>query len=249
VDNSSALVEDYKFFCAKDYLNHFFSWWSVEDDFLFNFLHAAFESIEPKESLIDVGAGPTIYQLISARNKINHITCAEYLQENLEEIKKWRDADPDAFNWDRHFQYCLSLEKQAYSKSIAEMKRSLRSKLKEFVFCDLTKVPPIPGSSKTFDVVTAHFLVECISKNDTELEASFQKLTSLIAPNGYLIMSFVRNANKYDVGNLAFYIYQLDEDKCSSIVEKTGYKILDIMTGPDEPHGLYGTFALFAQRL
>jgi hypothetical protein len=249
-ENLAEVVEDYALFQPMDYLAEYHMDWDEEDKFASDFLHSSFESIAPQNSMIDVGGGPTLYQLISARNKVNTITCAEFLEVNRREIEKWRANAPDAFNWDPYFKHYLRLEKQAYCKSIEEMKISLRSKLSEIVPYDFTKDPSMAGPVRSFDIVSSHFMVEHLVKNDNEFETGLRSLISLGCPGGYLILSFLREADNYKVGPFEFYTYRINEEICERLLVKNGCRLLRLERGPAEPHRHYqGTFSLFAQRL
>jgi len=249
-DTAVGVVDDYQLFRPLDYLTEYHFKWDEEDDFSARFIHSAFKSIAPQDTMIDVGGGPTIYQLISARNKVKKITCAEYLESNRLEVQKWLRNEPDAFNWDQYFKHYLALEQDARETSIDEMKDSLRSKLGEFIPCDLHQPQPIPGPVRVFDVVSSHFCVEAICKNDDDLVSKLGKLVALTRPGGYLIMSGLKEAQSYQVGEFNFYAYPMDQERFLEVLRQAGCKILAVETGPAEADRHYGgTFSLFAQKI
>ena len=244
------VIDDYRFFSPMEYLHEYWSDSDQESDFSARFLHEIFESLEPQKTMVDVGGGPTLYQLISARNKVESITFAEYLESNRCEVEKWVKDEPGAFNWDIHLKYTHELEGQAYAQSIDEMKTCLRKKLIEFVPCDLTKSPSIPGQRRTFDIVSSHFCVEHISKDYTELKSRLATLLELLKPSGYLIMSFLRNASSYQVGTFNFYSYPINETEVQVLLKQLGCDVLRIESGPAETCRTYeGTFSLLARRV
>ena len=49
--------------------------------------------------LIDVGTGPTIYQLISACEAFQEIILSDYLELDLQGVDKWLKKDPGAYDW------------------------------------------------------------------------------------------------------------------------------------------------------
>jgi hypothetical protein len=248
-DSAVGVVDDYGLFRPLDYLNEYHLEWDAEDEFSARFIHAAFESIAPQDSMIDVGGGPTLYQLISARNKVKKITCAEYLESNRREVQKWLRNEADAFNWDQYFKHYLALERDAHATSIDEMKDCLRSKLGEFIPCDLNQQEPIPGPRRVFDVVSSHFCVEAICKDDDDLVSKLGKLAALARTGGYLIMSGLKEAHCYQVGDFNFYAYPMDQERFLEVLRQSGCNILAVECGPAEPDRNYGgTFSLFAQK-
>jgi NNMT/PNMT/TEMT family len=243
------VVDDYGLFKPLDYLTEYHTHWDVEDDCSSRFIHKTFQSIEAQQSLIDIGGGPTLYQFIAARNKVSTITFAEYLECNRREVEKWQKNEPDAFNWDPYFEYYLQLEKGAHHSTIADMKSCLRSKKWDFVPCDLHGSPPIPGPERTFDIVSSHYCVEAICKNDADLGSKLSKLVALSRPGGYLIMSVIKDADCYQVGDFNFYAYPISVEKCQTALKGLGCKILDLDISPVEPGRNYGgMFCLFAKK-
>lgn len=60
--------------------------------------------------LIDIGSGPTIYQLLSACESFKEIIATDYTDQNLQELEKWLKKDPGAFNWSIVVEYVCELE-------------------------------------------------------------------------------------------------------------------------------------------
>ena len=67
--------------------------------------------------LIDVGTGPTIYQLISACEAFREIIMSDYSELNLREVDKWLKKDPGAYDWSPAMQYVCGLEGDRYPQS------------------------------------------------------------------------------------------------------------------------------------
>ena len=164
------LATDYSLFNARDYLDdHYVGDWDSEDTFLIEFLHEAYQSLRPRQTMLEVGGGPTIYQLISARNRVESIVFSDYLKENLQEVKNWKNRSPNAFDWDSYFEEIAKLEGSAGNISIDQMKEELRKKLVSFAHCDVFKEFPLPFRVvKTFDIVSTHFCVDAVSRSELE---------------------------------------------------------------------------------
>ncbi|KYO36035.1 hypothetical protein Y1Q_0012300 [Alligator mississippiensis] len=62
--------------------------------------------------LIDIGSGPTIYQLLSACEKFNKIIVSDYADRNRQELEKWLKKGPGAFDWTLVVKYVCKLEGQ-----------------------------------------------------------------------------------------------------------------------------------------
>uniref|UniRef100_A0A5F8G5K0 Nicotinamide N-methyltransferase n=1 Tax=Monodelphis domestica TaxID=13616 RepID=A0A5F8G5K0_MONDO len=76
--------------------------------------------------LIDIGTGPTIYQLLSACESFKEIVVTDYTDQNLEEVSKWLKKEPGAFDWSPVVKYvCVSWKEMG--KCCEEPQQSVES--------------------------------------------------------------------------------------------------------------------------
>lgn len=61
-------------------------------------------------TLIDVGSGPTIYQLLSACDHFEEIVATDYLAVNREELGRWVRGEPGTFDWSPFIQHVCKIE-------------------------------------------------------------------------------------------------------------------------------------------
>lgn len=66
--------------------------------------------------LIDIGTGPTIYQLLSACEVFREIIVSDYTDQNLREVEKWLKEEPGAYDWSPVVQYVCELEGDRYPR-------------------------------------------------------------------------------------------------------------------------------------
>lgn len=60
--------------------------------------------------LIDIGSGPSIYQLLSACESFEEIIATDYTDKNRLELEKWLKKIPGAFDWSPVVKYVCELE-------------------------------------------------------------------------------------------------------------------------------------------
>ncbi|MEE6515476.1 hypothetical protein FKM82_024270 [Ascaphus truei] len=89
-------------------------------DFALRKLHETFTpgGVEG-DTLIDIGAGPTIYHLLSACEVFKNIITSDFLAQNRAEMQKWLKKDPDAFDWSPVAKFVCELEGDSSLNSIA----------------------------------------------------------------------------------------------------------------------------------
>lgn len=61
-------------------------------------------------TLIDVGSGPTIYQLLSACDHFEEVVATDFLEVNREELQRWVRGEPGAFDWSPFIQHVCKIE-------------------------------------------------------------------------------------------------------------------------------------------
>ncbi|KAI8498194.1 hypothetical protein Bbelb_241380 [Branchiostoma belcheri] len=107
--------------------------------------------------LLDVGSGPTVYQLISASRVCPEIICSDIHKGALEEIKKWKNSDPNAFDWTDVVKYVSGLECMRWEYR----QEQLRNAIKDAVICDvLNEYPLHPAVFQPFDTIISAYGLE-----------------------------------------------------------------------------------------
>uniref|UniRef100_A0A8C6QIP6 Nicotinamide N-methyltransferase n=1 Tax=Nannospalax galili TaxID=1026970 RepID=A0A8C6QIP6_NANGA len=104
-------------FNPRDYLENYYSFGSrhcAENEILKHLLKSLFKIFclggVKGDLLIDIGSGPTIYQLLSACESFREIIATDYTDQNLQELQKWLKKEPGAFDWSPVVTYVCDLE-------------------------------------------------------------------------------------------------------------------------------------------
>ena len=74
--------------------------------------------------LLDVGCGPSIANIISASKSFSHITMADYLTSNRDEVARFKSDAEDAFQWQHYFDFCGDLEPNTPIEDIMQRTRN-----------------------------------------------------------------------------------------------------------------------------
>uniref|UniRef100_A0A7N5P9E6 Nicotinamide N-methyltransferase n=1 Tax=Ailuropoda melanoleuca TaxID=9646 RepID=A0A7N5P9E6_AILME len=104
-------------FNPRDYLEKYYNFGSrhsAENEILRHLLKNLFKIFcldgVKGDLLIDIGSGPTIYQLLSACESFKEIIATDYTDQNLQELEKWLKKEPGAFDWSPVVTYVCELE-------------------------------------------------------------------------------------------------------------------------------------------
>ncbi len=229
-------TKDYELFSPSKYLTEFYS--NISDDaeelFLSNFFHQSYDLVPEGSSMVEIGGGPTIYQLIGASRKAKSIVFSDYKEENLREVRKWVMQESDAFDWDSYFRVVLGVEGTAITPdSLAAIKKRLRKSVKEFVRCDIFNNDPLaPFQHDQFDVVSTSFCPESITDNETDFTKAMINLFSLLKKGGRLVAVMLRNASFYTVNGVRFSSFVIDEKFIEQFLEKHGFTRITVSSIP-----------------
>ncbi len=238
------ITRDFRKFSPKYYLNDYFLEEDNEGKYLLRFYHKVYNSSSGVSRLLEVGGGPTIYQLISASAVTDQIIFSEYLDDNRKEITKWIKGSRGAFNWDKYFRFVLQLEgKKCSQSSLREIKRRLRDKIKAVIFCDVLKNNVLKTKKyKIFDAVSINFCSESITDNEKDFILSLRNITALLKENGLLVMTLLKNAKYYKVGEVKFCSFPVNERYIKKVLPRIGYSDIKIKSYKAEPERPYNGF-------
>jgi hypothetical protein len=243
--------KEYLYFNPRQYLNDYYAILHGENRFLMDFFHEVYSGIEEKDRLLEVGGGPTIYQLISACQKIKQIFFSEYLEINRQELKKWQ-FNKSSFNWDNYFYYVLQLEgKKVNKRNKKKLENILRDKIIEIFPCDIYKKNPLsPKKLKNFDVLSVNFTPESITDNIYDFENSLKNIFGLLKKEGLLVMTMLRNAQYYQIGEHKYRAFSVNEKYIKKNLKSNGLRCLNLKTFPALfDKGFDGIIALTASKI
>lgn len=224
-----------------------------ELQFFLTFLNNVFSSGQVKgQSLIEIGAGPSICLILSACEIFEKIYVTDYFQGNLDEIKKWLNSENDAFDWSPYLKFTCDLENNG---STPDMKKEKLRRNVSLMKSDVTLSNPLqPNSLPLTDCVLMAGCLICACKTVTDFKTALKNIVSLIKLGGHLIISDYFGATYYFVGEAKFPLLTLDENTVKEALVESGCKIEEFQTFKDIyfPEGAFDAKIVFyfvAQKL
>ena len=249
--SDSTITNDFTRFSSGNYLREYYSEIGTENAYLLEFLHRTHAEGAPVRRMLEVGGGPTIYQLISACRRTEEIVFSEYLPGNREAVRAWRDGAADAFDWDEYFAFVVRLEGAGddTGERIQARKSALRHKLGRITPYDAKSDDPLPEEQGPFDLIGVNFCLESITSNEEEYRFSLGHMTELLAPGGMLVMTALKNAEYYHVGDLKFPAFPVDEKSVDRYLTDFSYGDIRVGTVPAEhTQGYEGLMTITARK-
>ncbi|PKU35033.1 nicotinamide n-methyltransferase [Limosa lapponica baueri] len=176
------------------------------------------------ETLIDVGCGPTIYQLLSACEHFQEIIALDYTDQNRRELEKWLKKEQGAFDWRPVVEYVCELEGER--EKWAEKEEKLRQKVRQVLKCDVTKANPTdPVSLPPADCVVSTLCLEAACKDLATFRSALRNVGALLKPGGHLVMVTVLRETYYAFNNMVFSCLHLEKNVVEEAVEGAGFDV------------------------
>ncbi|OCT72554.1 nicotinamide N-methyltransferase [Xenopus laevis] len=202
----------------------------VESKFVLEFLHDIFASGHVAGgSLIEIGAGPVLYHIVSASERFNTIYLTDYYEESLHKIDKCLQGKKDAFEWTPYLKYICNLEGNTSTpkEKMEKMKRNI--KLMKY---DVTLANPLqPNTVPQADCVIVVGCLICACKTPDDFQNALNNISSLVKPEGYLIIVDYLGASYYLIGQTRLNVLSLDENAVRQHVTDAGFSIEEFKVG------------------
>ncbi|XP_053308453.1 nicotinamide N-methyltransferase-like [Spea bombifrons] len=217
---------------------------SLADDFL-RFTLANFHRVFTSggvtgNTLIDIGTGPSIYQLLSAPESFTEIIVTWYTQRELKELQKWMNKDPDAFDWLSIVKHVCDME--GNSGDYGKKEDTLRGKIQQVLHCDVSKTNPLePVVLPKADCLTAAVCLEAACRSQDSYITALKNLSNLLKPEGHLLLAGDLGANYYEVGANKVFSLAVSETSLKNALSKSGYAIRELVTFGKPEDATYDT--------
>ncbi|CAN7998350.1 unnamed protein product [Ixodes hexagonus] len=201
-------------------------------------LHSIFESLpDRKRSLLDVGCGPTTYNVFPATKSVQDVVLSDFLPGNRVAVEKWLQNAPDAFDGSCYSEHLAKLEGFSdIKRGSEEITARTRSAVRKVVPCDVLIPGVLPEEHREkFDVVLSCLCLESACNDEAAFRRATQNVGDLVHDRGLLILCGVLGSPEYTVGRVKFPTVYLTPDLVKDAVVRAGFqiKLWRCLEGPD----------------
>jgi hypothetical protein len=223
--SAAPITQDWTQFDPVAYLDEYYGDIGSENLALLSFLAETYRQLPKGGVLLDFGGGPTIYPLISAVTRVDEIHFCDYLEANLDEVRRWLAADPAAFDWDEFIAKALELETGAACTDADVLRRAteIRERVTRLLPCDAARSPAVAGLRTPYDVVLTNFCAESATSDLGTWRRYMANIVSLLKPGGWLVMSALEGATRYSVGPRSFPAVDISERDLVDLLVENGF--------------------------
>ncbi|XP_074705536.1 phenylethanolamine N-methyltransferase [Strix aluco] len=198
-------------------------------------------------TLIDVGSGPTIYQLLSACDHFEEIVATDYLAVNREELGRWVRGEPGTFDWSPFIRHVCKIEGRG--EPWQEKERRLRARLRRILPIDVHRPQPLGTPlHPPADALLSAFCLEAVSPDRAAFARALAHVGSLLRPGGHLLLLGALGESFYLAGAARLPVVPLAEDDVRAALAGAGFALRALRsyamppalrTGVDDVDGVF----------
>lgn len=221
-----SIERNFSVFDSRSYLTHYYKMVDFENDSLLKFYISCYDELPEGGTLLEFSGGPTIYSLISAAKKVSQIHFSDRLASNLEEVKRWQQGTNDSFDWDPFIKRAVELEGGRADNvyDIEERKKLIRSKITAYFYCNaFHKIPLLKTPRVYYDIINVNFVPESITSRRDKWLLALKNITSLVKPGGLFIITALKHAAYYELGDKVFPAVDISEIDLMDVLEVNGF--------------------------
>ena len=202
---------------AREYLSQYYTTSEVADDEAANIAFARRQFAQAGRDFpraIEVGCGPTLHHAMLLAPHVGTLDLADYVPDNLAEIRKSLDGAEGAHNWSVYLAGMVELgglSADALWALVKDRAGTLRQ-------MDLRQ-----PQAESFDLVASYYTAECVAGTQDEWRQCMATLAGLVAPGGVLLLGVVRHCRAYNVCGQVFPATYVDESDFVDVLTGLGF--------------------------
>jgi hypothetical protein len=199
-----------------------------------------------------------VHHVLPAVPYVSRIDMFDFLPGNVEQVRLWKEAHPDAHDWDQFVHLMLKLEgKRATPKQMQEREELLRGRISRLGHCDVLKEHPL-GKQMSYPVVGFFYVAEEAAIDKEEWRNVMRRVLKIVEPGGRFFLAALRATHFYSVWrpNGIFEslptAYVLESD-LAEVLEECGFDMSETViesaqTPEQKDHGVPGVILVSAKK-
>jgi len=244
---SGPAIADYSQWQAKDYYATYYSEVVLPDEqVVLAYQLEALKRIEHKFGRgLEYGCGPTLHRAIAASRYTFRLDMADWLTDNLTQVRQWLDSDAGNKDWNRFTHYILACEgrEQIDARRIERREEHTRKVIRNLYVSDARWRHPLGVDRQSFyDLLVSGFCLDAVSSDRRVWQRCMRNVLSMLHAGGLLILHSLHRCKAYKVGNRMFPGANVSEDDLVGSLLDNGFSrdSIDVQVIPCPDNAVYG---------
>jgi hypothetical protein len=201
-------LADYSQWQAQDYFKTYYSEVVLPDEqAVLTYQIQTLRQIEHKFGrALEYGCGPTLHRAIAAAGYAFRIDMADWLPDNLAQVRAWLDHSEGNDDWHRFTHYILNCEGEAPElRRIERREEQTRKVIRNLHVSDARWRHPLgPDRQRFYDLLISGFCLDAVSSDKAVWARCMCNVLSMLHEGGLLILHALHRCKAYKVGERMF---------------------------------------------
>lgn len=217
---TNKVISDFVEWIPGDYLRDYYSYVEPDEEATIKYLVEVSKKIPKDATLLEFGSGPTLHHIFPVIPHVKEVHLADYLEKNLDEIKKWQRKDNGMHSWKPFVEYTLKCEGiEPTEATVNKRKEETRRKITRYEQADAGHTDPLGKEMRGgYDVVYSCYCADSATGDKDTWFTYMRNIISLVAPGGYFVTTALRKAKYYKVGDRYFPSANVDEHDFAKVM-------------------------------
>lgn len=218
-------VSDFDTWDAARYLAEYYARVEADEAATLAFITRACRRIATPGRALVFGIGPTVHHLLPLAPHAREIHVTDYLESNLDHVRRWLRRDARAHDWRAFGRHVLGGEgiSAPTERQVGEREALVRERVTRCLRGDAGKVSPLaPRETGRYDVVLSCYCAESATGDRLVWRRYVRNILRLLAPGGLFITAALRRCRAYHVGRQRFASADIDEGDLAGVLLDCG---------------------------
>ena len=210
---------------ASSYLSQYYARLEPDEAATLDFITRVCRRIVAPGRALVFGVGPTVHHLLPLAPHARELHVADYLESNLDHVRRWLRRDAQAHDWRAFVRHVLECEgvRTPSEQQVGRRERMVRARVTRCLHGDAGLASPLSTSNPgRYDVVLSCYCAESATGDPTVWRQYMRNILRLLVPGGLFITAALRRCRAYRVGQQRFACANIDEHDLSAVLYEFG---------------------------
>lgn len=211
---------------ADQYLAQYYGCVEADEAATLDFISRACRRVAVPGRALAFGIGPTVHHLLPLVPHAREVHVADYLESNLDHVRRWLRREPHAHDWRPFARHVLGCEgvHAPTDRQVDAREHLVRTRVTQCLRGDAgCESPPATLELGPYATVLSCFCAESATGDKRVWRGYVRNIVRLLEPGGLFITAALRRCTAYHVGQQRFACADIDEHDLADVLRDAGF--------------------------